>query len=74
MCSRECEKQFNEKATLNSHIELHHTSEYEFFCNLCDYKTRTKMNLKYHTESKHDGVEYACDKCTYKTGTSEAQS
>ena len=29
----------------------------------------TKVGLKIHKESIHDGVFYSCDKCTYKTIT-----
>ena len=34
----------------------------KFPCDSCDFSATTTRNLKWHIESKHEGVRYPCDK------------
>ena len=36
-----------------------------YLCDLCEYKTRDKSNLKKHRDSKHEGFKYSCNQCKY---------
>ena len=33
---------------------------------MCKYKSTTKSSTRKHTETKHEGVHYKCEKCDYK--------
>ena len=47
------------KATLVNHQHegiLH-------LCGECKYKLSTKSSIRKHTETKHEGVHYKCEKC-----------
>ena len=34
------------------------------FCDKCDFTVSTKIKLKIHKESKHEGIRYLCDQCS----------
>ena len=36
-------------------------------CELCDFYSTSKSNLKKHVQSQHDGIRYFCDKCDHIT-------
>ena len=39
--------------------------EKNFMCDLCDYAASTKTVLKFHRESKHEGIRHPCNKCDF---------
>merc|ERR1719318_829359 len=43
------------------------TNPTKYICNICEYETKKKFNLKEHKESVHDGLKYQCDICEYET-------
>merc|ERR1719318_1762749 len=37
------------------------TNTTKYICNICEYETKKKFNLKEHKESVHDGLKYQCE-------------
>ena len=35
-------------------------------CSLCDYQSRAEINIRLHTENKHQNITYDCDECDAK--------
>jgi len=35
-------------------------------CDLCNYETSKRENLKFHIRSVHEGVRYTCEHCGYQ--------
>ena len=35
-------------------------------CKKCEASYKSKQALKYHTNSKHDGIRYSCNQCEYQ--------
>ena len=58
-----CDKTFEKYITLYMHKKRTH--EITFSCELCDYKTPGKLNLKNHLKSKHLNQIYLCKVCDY---------
>jgi len=50
-------------------FEAQSSEKRKFKCNLCDYTSRQKWNLKAHKESQHDGVRYYCNLCDHSAST-----
>ena len=38
----------------------------KYNCDLCDYRATTKVNIKRHLQSIHEGVKYSCKQCEFK--------
>ena len=45
------------------------TNGTKYICNICDYETKKKFNLKEHKESVHDGLKYPCEICEHMAST-----
>lgn len=60
---KHCGKKYSSKTSLDWHVKIHSTEF--FYCNLCDYKTTYKNNLKLHNISRHTvGCGFACNHCS----------
>ena len=52
-----------------STVSQHDKSVHEgvcYTCEQCNFKTKTKYNLKQHLKSIHDGVYFKCEQCDLK--------
>merc|ERR1719318_602244 len=45
------------------------TNTTKYICNICEYETKKKFNLKEHKESVHDGLKYQCEICEHMAST-----
>jgi len=60
---------------LDTNVNIANTRVYyENSLNECDFKTKRKGHLKKHTETIHEGFQYACDQCEYKWIIEKAKS
>jgi len=55
------------KKGLITHMARQHGIGEIFTCQHCPYTTPCQLNLKRHTEGKHEGKEITCHLCEYKT-------
>ena len=64
----QCKKTFKSKYRLNDHKKKTHSSK-NFKCNLCNYKTAIKYDLKKHINKHTKKIEYTCNHegCNFKT-------
>ena len=56
-----CSQTYKHKATLVRHMETHVGDTLK--CNLCDYSTSVKNNLKFHIKTLHSDRKYSCPHC-----------
>ena len=45
------------------------TKTTKYICNICEYETKKKFNLKEHKESVHACLKYQCDVCEHMAST-----
>ena len=59
-----CNEPHKKKIHLKVHMKERHV-EYEYYChhNNCKYQGLSKIDLKQHKESTHEGVRYPCTEC-----------
>jgi len=59
----------NEQLIYSSPVD-HNASNSEhlkkFSCEKCDYRTRSRGDMKKHVLAIHEGVRYPCDQCSYR--------
>ena len=53
----------------SNRLKLTH-GEPKFICDICEYKTFTKVSFKNHMQ-KHKGEEHRCDECDFVTFTAK---
>ena len=51
------------KNKLKHHIDIEHVG-LRFYCDKCEFKSKTKPGLDMHILSKHEGVRFNCDECS----------
>ena len=51
----DCDKKFNTKKALSDHMRTHNKKDKNIKCDLCDFKTDRKFNLKQH-QKVHEKV------------------
>merc|ERR550519_3029816 len=67
-CSQ-CDFKTTHEGYLQRHIIKNHTNGVHqkiYHCELCDFKTKWKTNLKTH-KSVHENISYLCNQCDYNT-------
>lgn len=62
----DCPETFTQKPNLLRHMRTHMTNAPKFVCDVCDKKFAHQESLNIH-KNKHDGVEFQCQFCDYKT-------
>ena len=68
-CDR-CGKKYEKVCQLRLHKKLTHDKvEDAYSCELCDFKTNLKSNLKYHVELKHLNKTFTCTVCDFSGKT-----
>lgn len=71
-----CGKSYQKACELRRHIKLTHgdktSREINFYCDRCEFKTFSKMNIKRHLTTIHLGIKaFACKFCPDKKYTSK---
>ena len=62
-----CDFKSNDGQALKIHFQVEHS----FKCELCDFKTLRKFNLKRHHDNVHNNNQVKCSKCRKKFCTSQ---
>lgn len=55
-----CGKTYKYKASLYNH-KTFECEEKQFRCEICNYETKRKGNLKKHMNIRHNSTNYLCD-------------
>lgn len=71
-----CSKNYQKACELRRHIKLSHSDkskrQMKFFCDYCDFKTFSKMNVKRHLKTIHLKIKaFQCIHCLDKKYTSK---
>lgn len=63
-----CQRVCSDSKSLKKHVQAVHSQLKPYICQICDYKSARKANLKQHMRQHTGEKPFTCDECDYKTG------